>query len=522
MRRIENRRMAEPKSWTAVGNLVRWTTAKITDRSRANLENLAQLHPQEIEKAIEGLRKSGERIEKIVVPSGLAGPALAFSFKEGVARLGKEAAQNGTVKVLPYKPQPLADLITSFEKEKKAFARDPEYASLFLYKAILRFRVELYKVGEERSAGKKQGRPPAADPFQEIHQVLSYFIGKFPFGVERDKESLQKAVDCLQKGNNVAADTSLQYLTSRLVKQLDELMVKRLRSTRPAQNWKLSLIEKGENKGNWIINQVGYRLTPSGVLRRESIPHLVSTAKLLSMIDHEQKKISQELEDNKAYLEKIRMIASDPLGQWSELLELHERFTSFFAWHKDKACVELEAALHVTLVGSDQAVRLAQDLLGVAEETLALRQEVLVKQAKRIGELKREAEKKIIDHLMAFAVSIVNNLADKRALTNARWLGLIEVKLDGFLKTFLRDEMREPWLTRCKGRVDKLREALPKLSDPTLTREDKGAKLKKGASYILQLGFFYETRKEDSVTTVSAWQNYIRRYKELLDKFDQL
>ncbi|MFA4844288.1 MAG: hypothetical protein WC632_04975 [Candidatus Margulisiibacteriota bacterium] len=525
LQRIEKRVTAEPKYWTAVGNLIRRTAAPITDSSRANLETLASLHPQATEKAIEVLHQRGGRIEKIIVPSGLAGTALAFSVNEkGVARLGNGAARakNGAAKATPYEPQPMAELITSFDKEKKAFARDPEYAALFLYKTILRVRVELYKAGEERSARKKQGLPLAADPFQEVCTVLSSFLGNFPFSVERDKESLQKAVDCLQgKGNNVAADTGLQYLTGRLVKRLDELMVRRLRYTRPAQNWKISLIETGEHKGDWIVNQVGYRLTPSGLLRRESIPHRVSTAKLLSMIGKEQKKITQELDDNKVYLEQIKAIAADPLGQWPELLELHERFTSFFAWHKDKACVELEAALHVTLVGSDQAVRLAQSLLGVAEDSLNLRQEVLAVQAKRIGELKREAEKKIIDHLMAFAVSIVENLADPRSLTSSRWLGWIESRLDDFLKTFLRDEMRDPWLIRCKGRVDGLQKALPKLYDPTLTREEKVAKLRKGASYILQLGFFFETRNEP-VTNVPAWQRYIHRYKKLLDKLDQL
>ncbi|MFA5035175.1 MAG: hypothetical protein WC500_05295 [Candidatus Margulisiibacteriota bacterium] len=516
--------MAEPKPWTAVGNFVRRSAAQITDQSRANLEALVRLHPQETEKAMAGLRRGGERIEKIIVPSGLDGFALLFSVKGGVARLGNEAprAQNGAIKALPYEPQALAELITSFDKEQKAFAGDPEYAALFLYKAILRVRVELYRVGEERSAGKKQGLSLAADPFQEVNQVLSYFQDNFPFSVDRDKESLRKAVNCLRGGNNVAADTGLQYLTSRLVARLDELMVKRLRYTRPAQNWKISLIEKSENKGDWIINQVGYRLTPSGVLRRESIPHRVSTAKLLSMIGHEQEKIAQELEGNKKYLERIKAIAADPLGQWSELLELHERFTSFSAWYKDKACVELEAALHVTLVGSDQAVRLAQDLLGVAEESLNKRQAVLKTQAGRIGDLKKEAEKKIIDHLMSFTVSIVENLADPRCLTEPRWLAWIENRLDGFLATFLRDEMREPWLARCKSRVDGLKKAFPKLYDITLSREEKIEKLRKGASYLLQIGFFFETRKEDNVTNVKAWNRYIRRYKEMLGKFNKL
>jgi len=113
-------------------------------------------------------------------------------------------------------------------------------------------------------------------------------------------------------------------------------------------------------------------------------------------------------------------------------MKVPDNFT-FSSWHKDKACVELEAALHVTLVGSDQAVRLAQDLLGVAAESLNLRQGVLKTQAKRIADLKQEAEKKIIDHLMSFTVSIVENLADPRSLTEPRWLAWIENRLDGFL-----------------------------------------------------------------------------------------
>ncbi|MBU1867799.1 MAG: hypothetical protein KKD13_04930 [Candidatus Margulisbacteria bacterium] len=519
LQRIERRGTEKYKA--AVGNIVRRTAARITDSSRANLEALARVNPQETKKALAGLRGVNCAIEMIVVPASLSREGLKFSINDGVARL-KNDRPRGKKEAVGYQPQPLMDLIPALNKETRAFTSDPEYGGLFLYKAILRVRVELYKAGETRSAARKQGLPLAADPFQEICSMLAYFIDNFPFSVERDKISLQKTVNCLRdRGNNVAADAGLQYLTQRLVKRLDEQMVARLRRARPAQDWKISPSKTRDDKGFWIINQVGYRQTPSGVLRRESIPHRVSTAKLLRMIDHEQDKVAQELEDNKVYLERIRVVAADPLGNWPELLELYDRFTSFFAWHKDKACVELEAALHVTLVGSDQAVSLARSLLGVAEETIDLRQLVLTAQARRIKEIRQEAEKKIVGYLMRFTVSIINDLGDPRAVSDPRWVGYIERRLGGLLGTFLKDDISEPWLGRCKSRVYGLKRALPKLYDPTLTRAEKIAKLKKGAYFILQIGFIYENRNREAAN-VAAWQSYISRYQELLDRFDRL
>ena len=518
LQRIGGRADNGPKSWRVVGALIGRTGAKITDGSRANLENLAKLHPRETGELLARLRQTSGKIESIIVPAGLSREGLSFSFNKGVVRFRNDRSR-GQKEILGYRPRLLAEFVSILDQEKNNFASDPEYAALFLYKIVLRTRLELYKAGEERSAVKKLGLPVAAVPFQEIIELLSYFRDNFPFNIERDKESLARAVACLSgRGNNVAADTILQYLTERLVKRLGEQMVERLRRVRPAQGWKITSSKEG---GGWVINQVGYRQTAGGVLRRESIPHRVSTAKLLSMIDHELEKISQEQEENESHMERIKRIESDPLGYWSELLDLHERFDSFFAWHKDKACVELETALHVTLVGSDQAIRLAQSMLGVARETLLKRQDVLRSQAARMQKVKEGAEKMLVDKLMRFALSIVDDLADPRSLTDPIWLGRIDRRLGGFLGTFLREEMREPWLKGSKSRIYGLKRALPKLSDQSLTGAQKAEKLKKGALFILQIGFFYENR-DGRATNALAWQSYISRYQSLIGKFDEL
>ncbi|OGB89701.1 hypothetical protein A2625_06210 [candidate division WOR-1 bacterium RIFCSPHIGHO2_01_FULL_53_15] len=236
----------------------------------------------------------------------------------------------------------------------------------------------------------------------------------------------------------------------------------RLEKGSGTNNSPLKLEPASGRPGAWQIRQKVYRRTASGEIREEIEGRRVATGRITAMLRHEIESIEEEIEKNIGFLLALSKAAAAPAEvHWDELFDLYLEFTGFLVPRKRKAAIEIEWALQLLPVGTDDALRQAGYLLRQAVEDIGLRQRDLLVQKDRITFLKTEAGQRISGELRKFAEETCSALASHDVLTEPERLRKIYRNLGIFLGTFLRGEMREPWLQRAKSRVYGLKKILP-------------------------------------------------------------
>ncbi|MEE8638363.1 MAG: hypothetical protein V3T21_04870 [Candidatus Margulisiibacteriota bacterium] len=452
----------------------------ITLESEKSLARFAELYPELGRGFLKAIRRLGPMVKKIYFPAVLSefqnrDIIVRFNtdhqfarslIRDGILELNKAGIKINPIHIeraSPYKPVSIEDYCEMLDEHFEEFKSDAEVGNLFLFKALLRVRIDLYKAGEERSARKFAGAPVKMTPeLQRIKSFLDYLIEKFPFDKPPERKSMEdgikKASSRLSQQNNPAADLALASKTDFLVRILNRQMLKRIRNPRRAK-------VRYAGKGIWEIRQSGYKKTKSGLLRKAEKVKRVQTAKLLSMLSHEIDSFTEELIKNEGFLKEMESIQEALPDFWDKLYEMHDIFKEYGAFIKEKACAEIEGALELIPIPSknDQALRLAKSLLSLAQSDLKYRQEEVQAQKQRFIALIPEAEEKIGQELEKFANQVCRVLANPQITSQAKLFVNIDRRLGGILGTFFKDKMREEWLKRAKSRVVGVKRALSQI-----------------------------------------------------------
>jgi hypothetical protein len=445
-------------------------------------------------------------------------------------------------------PKTLEDYREILDKSSHQFRKDPELGNLFLYKSLLRARIDLYIAGEKRSARKAKGKDIGFTT--ELARVKDFFdclLKNFPFGSINERGYLKEKIEVtsllLGRKNNTAAYATLVPTTDRLGIVLSQQISARLAQVRNSRDWKVKPL-----RGRWIITQSGYRATETGMLRREVVKNKVSTEKLLSMIQHEIDSVAKESSKNIQFLAELEFIKRHLPDNWDGLYEIYLTFTKYFDHHKEKACVEIEGALRLLAVGSTQSINLADGMIWLAQRDIEARQDALDAQTERLTCIKGQIERKLGDYLRRSAVSISQDLASSDILFGEEAVDKIDNRLGGLLGTFFEGEMREDWLKKAKSRVVGLKMALPKLeallelkrtkmaliksgttdnpsavfSEISRLNEEIIDKLEKGAEYILEMELIFINRRERQICEDEFYRGHgiLLRNIRTLNAFD--
>ncbi len=448
----------------------------VTLKSEQTLQRLAVMDPERTKPLLKGLlalERLAVPVEKLTVPNALgegqnkavleslASVRVLFKAVDKKGRLdlrraGVKLKPEVHVAAAPYQPEILEDYLDVLAQNHQELTLDHELGDLFLFKALLRARIDLYREGSLRSARLAEGETIGLTPgLQRLKAFFERLAGDFPFGRAEERlkvsQGLATASRLLEKPNNPAADAALAGLTERLEKGLARQQRQKLRAARGSRGWKV----KYQGKGVWQVRQSGYRRAGTGFLRKQAVTNHVGTAELLSMIDHEIESIAEESRRNRTFLKQISFLNKHYPAYWDKLLDVYLEFTKYQSLVKEKACVELRGALELAAINDKkgQARRLARSLLRLAQLDIERRQDELRTQQERFERLTVEAEREIGRQLKSFANSIGADLAGPLVTRNPRILVNVRRRLGGFLGTFMNGTMREPWLKRAKGRV---------------------------------------------------------------------
>jgi hypothetical protein len=468
----------------------------ITAESENRLSTLLPEFPGETRaflKALLSLHHRGVLLNRIVIPENLSDHQnravlkrlgsvefLSGLIEEGVLDLRKAGLKNkpSYIDLTPSrKPATLEDYRAILIGSVSEFQRDPELGNLFLFKAVLKTRIDLYVAGEARSAALKKGQDPAVVPdFKRLMDFLGFLLEKFPFGTIGERQQMREGIEIasmlLAKNNNPAADAKLSSVFDHIERVLTQQIIERTR-IKTVSPQKITYV----GRGVWKILTAGYRQTPSGIMRKERVESKVHTPELLSKLQHVIDSTRQESDQNAQFSAQLEFIKARLPGYFDKLFDLHDRFKDFDAIRKEKVYTELEGALELVRVGSDQARRLAVSLINLAENDIELRQQEIARQRERYEALKNETEAQIGEKVIDFARLIASELADDAVLFDPAAIAKVERKLGGYLGSFLRGTIREDWLRCIKSRVVGTKNALAqvkaKLSEKIKLMEGK-------------------------------------------------
>ncbi len=435
----------------------------ITRRSEVNLRRLALMAPQQATaffKNLSRLERMAIPIGKIIVPSGLedtqnqdvlrrlSEPGFLYKLIDDNERLDLRLAgyrlRLGTVDSTPQKKLvSLEDYLVWLQEIKEPLKKSREEALLFLFKVVLRFRVELYTQGE------------AGGSFDRLITLLREFVERFPFETlldwRKSAELMERAANLLETRNNPAADATLATLTNRLDQLLEGVAARKQRSARHPLDRKVVL--NPDKPGTWLVSQTRYKRGFAGIVKREPSTVEVTTADLLTLFEHELDGMRRELLANQNFLDQLDTISLELPSSWDMLQNTYLAFSRFADRKKEKGRFELEAALDVARLGTGQAVQLARELITLVQADLSVRQSVLQRQLAAVASIRDLSLSEIKRIVGEFNGQIASQLADPDILTHPEKLTDIEARLGGFLGTYFKGEMREDWTKLAKSRV---------------------------------------------------------------------
>ncbi len=456
----------------------------VSRESEHCLTELAVLFPFQTRTFLSNLRGLGSKITGLIVPSNVVAPqnwavVEQISSHDGLSRLIDESGRvdfrraglkekmgDGIDHTPAFRRLSLADFNGIIQASSEHFIKNMEHANLFLFKAILRARIELYFAAEARSAKIEPGLQVAITPdLIAVSDFLENLRNQFPFNTSSIhlsfKQSLGTAIMLLQTRNEPAAEATLVRLTDLMSNALQQHLLGRLRQDHTDLDWKVGMDDS--DHGEWTIMQTGYRRTESGLLLKERIENKVTNAKVLSMIQHELDSIAKERSLNDQYCETLGIIEQDVTLHYDKLLDLFDRFVNYVALQKDKAAIELEAAALLVGVGTDQSARLAKDMLSLASADLKLRNQELDGQTTSLTRVKVEIERLIGERLAVIEREVGRRIAASGLIDSPDLVGRLDHILGKLLGTFFKDEMREHWLGKAKSKIYGLKRALPEI-----------------------------------------------------------
>jgi hypothetical protein len=514
----------------------------ITSESERVLMDMAVQYPSATRaflKSLLSLYREGQTFLKIVLPGNLGAaqnrwilekmgrePDFVLGMiKEGVLNVKRRGGIRFKLPRIDRTPK-LRVPSLDFELEtlrnadvQAEIEKNEELGNLVLFRALLAARIELYALGEAKSAARKSGQE---NTYREFVKDMKHFAGKleelgsiFPFGKigyrQMLREKIRIAQDMAEASNNTAADTVLSALTPKLMEILEDQEVSRVRSRKRAKSnaglrlasGKVEIID--DLSGKCVISSQGYKKTASGVLHKTMIDHNVTTHKVLSMLEHEIKSVEDEKEKNSALILGLRVISGNPYGWWNKLYEAYLRLSMVRDLGKRKAFAELWGALELAKIPTEQSRNLARSMVMAAVADLERRNEVLDSQRQSLLRLKGHTEELIGKILLGLAERWAKYFAKEgRNLKNLKTLERVQARLGKYLGTLLgptKEDLREHWLRQARSHITGILRQMSGIADllkETDKEEEIDDKLRdapiKAARHILLIEFDFVNR----------------------------
>lgn len=466
----------------------------ITSESEKILMDLAIKYPSDTRAFLKNLiyvYREGRTPSKIVMPSNLGAPQNRWILE----KMGSESdfllsmiiegildvRQRGGIRFKPSTIDLTPNLrIPSLDSEletignadaKDEIIKDEELGNLVLFRALLAARIELYELGEAKSAAKRSENAAAYEEYaakmREFSQKLTALKEGFPFGGIGYREMIKEQIDLaklmVDKMNNPAADTVLSALTPKLMEILEGQKIARVRSTKRAKSKMGLRVSSGKIevvdglRGECIISSQGYKNTAAGILHKTMIDNKVTTHRILSMIDHEVESVENEKKKNAALILGLGIISRDPYGWWDKLFEAYLHLSKARDLGKQKALAELWGALELARIPTEQSRNLARFMVNAANADLERRNEILEAQKESLSRLKTHTEELIGKILKDLAHRWAKYFArEGRDLKNLKTLEKIQQRLGKYLGTLLgpqKEDLRERWLRQARSHI---------------------------------------------------------------------
>lgn len=445
------------------------TRSLMSKESEASFRHLALLNPQAARGILKQLTALGNKVKTVVFPAVLAeaqNREIARTLAVDHALISRLVDEQGVLdlrkvglkmkmpvidRIISFRPQTIEDYLVVLGNANADLQGEYELGDLFLFKAVLRARLDLYIAGENRSAMLRRGEKPGVTPeLQRIKDFLDQVIERFPFGTNPQRQAIKEKLTIaslmIGRKNNVAADTTLTGIFYFIEKIVTRRVVERTR-LKPRV---IKLTYAG--KGNWNLGTTGYRSTVAGFKQKTKTESNVHASELLSMIQHVIDSVRKERATNEQFLAdlwELKRILPDNYGR---LLEIFETFQSYDALRKDKACAELAGVVQLVPIGTEQSLNLAKELVGMAGRDIELRQIEISAHEKRFVDLITETETELAKRTADFIALLVKQLSDQGILSDPDKANKAANRAGSFLGTFLKGELREPWLRRIKSR----------------------------------------------------------------------
>lgn len=296
-----------------------------------------------------------------------------------------------------------------------------------LYHALWRARILIYQAGEEKGLSAQEGdRVGVAENYAKL-LLLASFLNDLSrssnfFSSEKISDWLgafQRAAELLRQGNNPAADALLVSLAERLERELLEEEQSRFRRQRradsPYRNNKFSsslrqLAERRyrirmTDEGLVLIPETGWR-SAAGVLQPQQVVVRVPLEKVIRREEHQLQSITRQLEGNvvaasrlnelKSFLRRPDLDLTDGHLE-KELTEIRALYLKGQVRSKVKTFLVLDLACSLVATArqtEDQSGRrrilaFAGGMVGLAAESLILRNHELLRQLERIASKKK-------------------------------------------------------------------------------------------------------------------------------------
>jgi hypothetical protein len=183
----------------------------ITLGSHRNLQKAADANPEETASLLEKLLKLRPALGMLKIPEGVSFPhnrkILAAAAEQGPEYFAGlmgitkgTQVEIGTARDMDFKKMglrpklnrpTLEGYLEKLDAHYEDFRRDVRERSLFLYKSILRARIDLYREGEERSVAKQEGAEPGLTPgLRKIIDFIDRLSAKIVFNDRVVKDTL--------------------------------------------------------------------------------------------------------------------------------------------------------------------------------------------------------------------------------------------------------------------------------------------------------------------------------------------
>ncbi len=493
-----------------------------TAGSEENLTRFAGLYPDLGVRFLKTVRRLGSAVETIVFPEAI----LEFQNRGLVEKIhadhnfAKSLVKEGVfdLRKAGYKSKPgcrdltkefeeyrvLDQLRASFQKEEnlEILKKDAEISNLTLYYNLWMVRVLLYKVGEQKSAAKRDGNLTILAEARDVIAKLSVFLkelaGDFPIRNEEVKGHISNAIAELVKFNNPTADAALAAAAKKLEDVVEKqektrIFKERRSSKRPPKNiieeelvhlaqrrYKISF----SSDGAWIIPEGGFRrMGPA--LQKQIIPHRVALEKVVRREQHKLDEISQKIAINADFRSMLegfdRVLRSPNPIDYEQVTSVVA--SSYLAYEKGKVRpkfkvklllrLALELVKTAELCHEEEAQKRLQGFAGtmlkIAAAQLDILNQNLGNQLRRIA-AKQKLQMEIIRQnmvrdasLRSFSQSVLRSITNQ-AVMNLTWPAWKLRELSARAREVLRiREETEEEIKRCAKRIGHLTNLFAKI-----------------------------------------------------------